>query len=81
MKAAALVLAVLVVMGLLIGLVLSTSPVEPVPTPAPELPALQPTAWNAPSLGPEPNAYDPNRWWQPNNNAPCDPNDPYCPNR
>lgn len=79
---AMMALVVLALAAILIVLIVQNDEPLPAgqPTPAPELPMVQPTAsaWNTPRLGPEPNAYEPNRWWQPNN---CDPNDPYCPRR
>jgi hypothetical protein len=81
---AAIVAIIIVTMILVALIVRSDNSAQDQPTRAPELPPItaQQASWLTPALGPEPNAYDPNRWWQPsNNNRPCDPNDPYCPSR
>lgn len=81
MKPSAALAAVVVALAAILVLIVmrgSESAAEPQPTPAPPLPAATQTSWLAPTLGPEPNAYDPNRWWRPsNNNGPCD--GPDCP--
>lgn len=69
--AASSAIAILSLMVLAIVLVMQSSPSPRVASQPAVMPAQ--SNWSAPELGPEPNAYDPNRWWQPDRQPNCGP--------